>query len=106
MADVVQHGPSGSHRAEAVSTSLSAGCVLGWISAGLATSAVGACVVVGTVQYLGPGTLLLYFGLLLAVAIGPYGRGRRQFAYYGMGIVMSIPCLFVALLYAIGHSTW
>jgi hypothetical protein len=103
MADVVQHGPTGSHRPEAVRTSLSAGSVVGWISVGLALSIFGAFLVVITVGELGWGSLSLYGGLLFAVAVGVYGRGGRQLGLYSMGVVISLPCLFVALLFFIGH---
>jgi hypothetical protein len=97
MADVVHRGPSGSHRAGPVRPSLSAGVVLGWILVGLVASMVGGLLVLLTVSDLGGGSLLVDAGLLLAVAFGAYGRGRRQLGYYCMGVVISVPCLFVAL---------
>jgi ABC-type sulfate transport system permease subunit len=104
MADVVPHGPSGAHRAEAVSASLPAVVILGWISAGLAASMVGGFLVLLTVADLGRASLLLYAGLLLALAFGAYGRGGRQLGFYCMGVVISVPCLVVALMFLV--SEW
>jgi hypothetical protein len=102
MTAVVQHGPPVSHRA-GVRTRLSAAVVLGWMSAGLAAAMVGGFLVLLTVSDLGGGSLLLDAGLLLAIAFGAYGRGRRQLGLYCMGVVISVPCQVVALAYLFGR---
>jgi hypothetical protein len=84
-----------------VSARLSAVVVLGWVSAGVAASMVGGLLVLLTVADLGGGSLLLYAGPLLPVAFGAYRRGGRRLGLYCMGVVISVPCLVVALAYLV-----
>lgn len=85
---------------------MSVRCILGWLATGFGASVVSAYLAPLTTSVLGwAAALWVYGALILVIAVGAYGRGRRQLGYYGMGVVMSYPFLLVVLVYLLSHWT-